>query len=1584
MSRGGTAPGPQKGLTPRPPGGKTSSKNTPRKSKIKADDKNEHSMLSWGRGDRWQLGNGATCDRALPVTMMFTKTDIKAVACGSMHTIVLLGPAHAPRVFAWGEGQDGQLGIPKSASMQAMHPVEVKALAPTAAFMVREVGAGGESSFAISNRQELLMWGNNSCEQLGLGSSFRGVDRIFAPTPISPNFDTTEMQWRNLSVRNAVLGRKFGLAIDKFERVYSWGDNSHGQLGVGDRNSRNSPVLIEALQHVRQVAVGQQHSAAIDSRRQLWTWGDCADGRLGHGVLFTEIRSVQGNVISRNRKQVDFLPEPKLVEFFRLSASGREVSLVACGDRFTVALDQRGLAWSWGSGIYGQLGRGSNVMSAPLPGRIAYVPAHGAFSRMSSAHTVAVTDINEEERGHKSHGGPKSDRAGTGSEQVHDSIGAGSIELSRPMQPEQSVSSFNQTSREEAAETCGLTFQTIQAGPYHCVALSDDGRLFCWGKGRRGVLGQGNEQNHYEPVQVQTNGHAVSEPAVKRFSTGEYHSAAVLESDRYKMMNVLNFKMRPVPDSDDLVFIPERELAPEDISARFRADYRPGVSHDSFQGRSTKGQFSNVIDVTEAGKIVLDKGRSWRGVDETEEVDDHVINPARPLSLHRTVHDIKSEWEGIIPNAEQFLGCGGWDLLDEHLTQGSVDISVNLDPLLDQATADEIKSNWGQFAPAVHESGLRRSSTGEAEEEGQRSSTQECPKSVKKGAGEGSGFTNLKKAMAECESENIFDDYHQKVSAQALHFALKAHNRKAHGTGIHQDSFSTRSAIFSRSDRFPAPNDRHALPGPGEYGVNDTHPEWAKTTPAKVLKPAGIGLTLTLRENHAMYSKGVDPRDKGHWDVVVKDIVKDGSVEKGNNDGRSQISVNDVILKINGETFSTLYEARQAMMGSPGTTVTVFYKHKDESGGSVRLNHTFMRRYIGKREDCIGSSAFTQPFPAPGGYTGLGLQAPRWEDPHRDLLSEAQEEAIIKVIHRLQDELTPDNDNLLKTRLAMYPREAMAPGIKRVTEEVQKEFPEWSEDLSRAGAVARVFKKYQYLEPRYSSNLDNPNVGPGAMMPPDHVPAGARRWVAPIKTERDSAEAALKDKRLEAEEIVIGRMLEPGEFERLPPWKKEKLKQVMTMVDKREFGGPGPAQYSPVDPHEIGTPRYNFKPSDTGHHVKGVTICARSTNSKGASTLETPGPNHYNLRRNGLAYVGGLNEKQGSSVVYRPAIRPTESEREPEGEFYAIEMPKGTAASIATRIKWENQFSHEAGLTYDKETGSWMPMVPGPDAYTPKLPDPGLRNRTPRLHGREAIEMEQVRKIKLVDDPASGRKVSDFPGPADYKPVVRKDGTCTETGASVAWHGPTAGVRLEHKKTEFATPGPGHYHIASDFDEDPRRVKLGGLMSMRLPPGAQTADRTPGPGSYPGVCEYDSIGTDLVSIGAAARETHGMSATEAIHSRDAGTHTEVRQVLNYSAMNKAIEKLKTHLGELFDSIYDAFAYFDVDGDWSISESEFRHMLKQLDIDMEQDYLRLVVSRMDTVADGSIDPKEFIQSLRWKREGHKKWKDEVDAMTQSCR
>jgi hypothetical protein len=40
------------------------------------------------------------------------------------------------------------------------------------------------------------------------------------------------------------------------------------------------------------------------------------------------------------------------------------------------------------------------------------------------------------------------------------------------------------------------------------------------------------------------------------------------------------------------------------------------------------------------------------------------------------------------------------------------------------------------------------------------------------------------------------------------------------------------------------------------------------------------------------------------------------------------------------------------------------------------------------------------------------------------------------------------------------------------------------------------------------------------------------------------------------------------------------------------------------------------------------------------------------------------------------------------------------------------------------------------------------------------------------------------------------------------------------------------------------------------------------------------------------------------------------------------------------------------------------MLLNLDVHVEDDKLGLIVRRMDTMADGLIDPKEFMQALRW--------------------
>lgn len=102
-----------------------------------------------------------------------------------------------------------------------------------------------------------------------------------------------------------------------------------------------------------------------------------------------------------------------------------------------------------------------------------------------------------------------------------------------------------------------------------------------------------------------------------------------------------------------------------------------------------------------------------------------------------------------------------------------------------------------------------------------------------------------------------------------------------------------------------------------------------------------------------------------------------------------------------------------------------------------------------------------------------------------------------------------------------------------------------------------------------------------------------------------------------------------------------------------------------------------------------------------------------------------------------------------------------------------------------------------------------------------------------------------------------------------------------------------------------------GWIGEKAPTAKTACADGPGPGSYD-VQTYDGIGTDVVALGAATRELYGMSATEALH-KEGGGEKCVKQVLNYSAMNKAVEELKRTLGELFENIYDAFAFFDIDG-----------------------------------------------------------------------
>ena len=68
------------------------------------------------------------------------------------------------------------------------------------------------------------------------------------------------------------------LPVEYCNYLFSWGDNSSGQLGLGDTNDRYEPEKIGSKTW-QQVAAGYNHTLAIDSEGFLWGWGNNSSGQ---------------------------------------------------------------------------------------------------------------------------------------------------------------------------------------------------------------------------------------------------------------------------------------------------------------------------------------------------------------------------------------------------------------------------------------------------------------------------------------------------------------------------------------------------------------------------------------------------------------------------------------------------------------------------------------------------------------------------------------------------------------------------------------------------------------------------------------------------------------------------------------------------------------------------------------------------------------------------------------------------------------------------------------------------------------------------------------------------------------------------------------------------------------------------------------------------------------------------------------------------------------------------------------------------------------------------------------------------------
>jgi hypothetical protein len=118
-------------------------------------------------------------------------------------------------------------------------------------------------------------------------------------------------------------GRNHAVALASDGTVWTWGDNSAGQLGDGTTTSSHTPAKVQGLSNVVDVGAGADHSLAVTASGDVYAWGWGARGQLGLGDL-------------NSRKVPTKVPG--------LS----NIDSVDAGRDTTYAVTDSGDVWSWG------------------------------------------------------------------------------------------------------------------------------------------------------------------------------------------------------------------------------------------------------------------------------------------------------------------------------------------------------------------------------------------------------------------------------------------------------------------------------------------------------------------------------------------------------------------------------------------------------------------------------------------------------------------------------------------------------------------------------------------------------------------------------------------------------------------------------------------------------------------------------------------------------------------------------------------------------------------------------------------------------------------------------------------------------------------------------------------------------------------------------------------------------------------------------------------------------------------------------------------------------------------------------------
>lgn len=422
-------------------------------------------------------------------------------------------------VYAWGQGLYGQLGDARTKDdfddpwAREFSPIKSDTAGMFSGHQIVQVAAGGGHSLALTDEGTIYAWGNGAGGQLGNGQDYTELGEGIMPGAITAVEVDTAGVLAGKEIVQIAAGGGHSLALDSQGQVYAWGFGPSGQLGNGEFETALAPVKVDqsgemAGRKIIAISTLADHSLALAEDGTVFAWGRGDMGQLGNDSIEDSATpvAVTGKL------------------------AGKKIVEVSAGGHHSLAADDAGNIYAWGSDQYGQLGDGvpdpdasdepeephkapeeqpvSGFSTVPVVVDLAGAPTEKKLLQIAAGgeHSVALWD--------------NSDIYSWGSPILGPDL----------LTTAQDTDEFNQHTPAKVQATAALGNEKligISAGWTHNVTLSKNGKVYSWGAGWLGQLGTGEA---YGDPYIAVESPFGARTPVPGFGTGDDERVAVAVS----------------------------------------------------------------------------------------------------------------------------------------------------------------------------------------------------------------------------------------------------------------------------------------------------------------------------------------------------------------------------------------------------------------------------------------------------------------------------------------------------------------------------------------------------------------------------------------------------------------------------------------------------------------------------------------------------------------------------------------------------------------------------------------------------------------------------------------------------------------------------------------------------------------------------------------------------------------------------------------------------------------------------------------------------------------------------------------------